>query len=372
MYSDDEEGEEDEDDDGRYLAEAMNRSNYSGEHSPGLDVGRGSDIVHLSQTSSDDDVEFEGSHSQRYSTNYPSHEPEPFDESERYSESVGDDDDADDDDGGGKDVGYSRNDGNEDGAYAAGLVGSFGQADVETSKTPLARALRLFQQRQENSSPLPGRGGRGGRASGRASKKRGGNGVLQNKPVTFHTRIRSSGYGAAATSSPSIRTRGGGTRGSGRRGGGGVRARGGGEAGLDSTAASRRRQAERLNQLVELDNPPPTQPQPQHSLASPLHNGAILGLSYSPSDGGTRIATCSVDQTVCLTRLPVARHGDDGVASFTGHTDRVTSVQWGVSSSRPQQPLSVPLPPNHRLHVSCFYNVLLRLDSTFRTSLRVS
>lgn len=57
-----------------------------------------------------------------------------------------------------------------------------------------------------------------------------------------------------------------------------------------------------------------------------VHAGPVLRLEYSPD--GTRLLTCGADRTACALKLPVAKYGGDGT-SFLGHDGPVTGGCWG-------------------------------------------
>jgi WD40 repeat protein len=71
-------------------------------------------------------------------------------------------------------------------------------------------------------------------------------------------------------------------------------------------------------------------PQPQHTITE-LHNGPICRAEFAAD--GSRLATCSSDQTAHCLRLPVAKHNGDGV-TCTGHTGRVSSVSFSSRGDR--------------------------------------
>jgi hypothetical protein len=168
---------------------------------------------------------------------------------------------------------------------------------------PVGRALRLSKQCSE---------------SGAAKSSRGrGGGKLLDKPTTFHTRIKSSGYGSKDSVPWSLRARGGQTMGTSR-----PRGRGQRTGSLDKAPTRHRKET---LAGVDLDDwSAPTAPQPQHTIGE-LHSGPICCAVFSPD--GHRLATSSSDQTAHCLRLPVAKHHGDGLAC-TGHCARVSSVSF--------------------------------------------
>ena len=167
---------------------------------------------------------------------------------------------------------------------------------------PIGRGLRLSAQCSEGPS----------QSRSQDRKK----GPLMDQPVTFHTRIKSSGYGSPGPN------RGGraakrGSRSPGSRGRGG---------GLNVNTAAERR--ERVNYGHD---GPPIEPQPQHTIVG-LHNGPISCVTFSAD--GSRIATSSADTTAHITRLPVSKHKGDAGVTCTGHTGRLSSVAFSSRGDR--------------------------------------
>jgi len=76
--------------------------------------------------------------------------------------------------------------------------------------------------------------------------------------------------------------------------------------------------------------PPPVEPQPRNALpgGAPLHNGAVVRLAYSGDAG--RLLTASADKTARVLKLPLARFGGEGT-SLVGHNGGLNSASWSHS-----------------------------------------
>lgn len=123
--------------------------------------------------------------------------------------------------------------------------------------------------------------------------------LLQDKPVVFHSRIRSSGYG----NSPSLL--GGGQKSKSRPAGGGLAAAGAGWA-RRTTSGTRRSPTPLLKQY-----PVDCGPLIRHQIANdPLPSSEVCPPLLHVAYGGDAqsLATASMDGTVHLYRLPVAKH----------------------------------------------------------------
>ena len=140
--------------------------------------------------------------------------------------------------------------------------------------------------------------------------KSGSSTLAKDRPVTFHTSIKSSGYGLVhekrilgkKPAPGKLPSAGGGSS----KGGGGVGA-----------MALRRNYPVECGVLSHL--------QPQHTTTA--HQGAALRLSFAPD--GSRLATTGADRTARALRLPVAKHGGEG-STFMGHNGAVTDVAWSA------------------------------------------
>jgi WD40 repeat protein len=203
----------------------------------------------------------------------------------------------------GLDTSFERGDGDD----GDGIVSIF-----PTAPLPKGSALLADPVLKSESSTASSKAGSSSSYSSLSSSKR----VMQNKPVTFHTKVRSSGYGPEPPRQMfKPRTNGGASAGgkalkkppsSGGGGGGGA-----GGAKLQYPSSS----------------DPPVFFQAKHQLAggAPLHHAAVLRCAYSPD--GSRLVTASVDKTARVLRLPLARHAGDGT-DLIGHTGAVGAVSW--------------------------------------------
>lgn len=133
---------------------------------------------------------------------------------------------------------------------------------------------------------------------------------LSDRPVTFHSNVKSSGYGLTH---PKQRL--------GQRPGApqrsksvGVTSRG--PKGVGAAALSRR---------YPVDCGAISTPQPQHVLpnGAPVHAGAALRVAYAPD--GSRLVSCGTDRAARALRLPIARHAGDG-STFIGHNAPVVAA----------------------------------------------
>eukprot|EP00793_Prasinoderma_coloniale_P001463 PRCOL_00005238-RA len=197
----------------------------------------------------------------------------------------------------------------------AGAADQHGGADAAlsifpTAELPLNSPLRVGQAASVNSSA--GALERGAHTtnsapSRRQSAGRNDSGRPGNRPVTFRSRIKSSGYGSEApwrkpTTAKVAK----------RKGSGAIKGPNGGSA---------------LPRQYPLDSEPPLCYQAKHALPdnAPVHGGAIVRLAFSPD--GARLVTASADKTARCLRLPMSRHAGDGT-DFIGHTAGVSDARW--------------------------------------------
>ena len=157
------------------------------------------------------------------------------------------------------------------------------------------------QAAQSRQRRISGSGTRKPSVGGRAPK---------DMPVTFHAKVKSSGYNAG----PPVMTMFG-RRPAPKKG---------------STAATtgpRRPTAGPSAPGYGLDHGPPVHPQPKNNLNA-LHNGPILSLAYA-NDGKT-LASTSQDATVRVVRLPVSAHGDRGQFTLQAHRQAVNMCSFSL------------------------------------------
>jgi WD40 repeat protein len=142
-------------------------------------------------------------------------------------------------------------------------------------------------------------------SSGSAGNKKS---LTADKPIVFHSRIKSSGYGSAK---PQY----------------GIGARK--SAVKKSSSGSGISKAEKK---YPVDCVLMTEYQPEHASPTPLHSGPISRLCYS-SDA-QRLLTASFDMTARISRLPLAKHRDTGL-QLIGHNGPVRSAKWSHSNKVP-------------------------------------
>ena len=152
----------------------------------------------------------------------------------------------------------------------------------------------------------------GSAASSTASSSTSGRGkgkgkARANRPVTFQSKVRSSGYGSTA---PVMKMFSGGPS---QRGKG----KGKGKARAETAHA------------YDVNCEPPSVYQARHSTDSALHQGPIFRTAYAPN--AKRVALASADGTMRVLQLPVAKHTIG--PAYRGHDAPVTCVEWSASSS---------------------------------------
>eukprot|EP00002_Diphylleia_rotans_P035481 TRINITY_DN7750_c0_g1_i1.p1 TRINITY_DN7750_c0_g1~~TRINITY_DN7750_c0_g1_i1.p1 ORF type:complete len:881 (+),score=138.30 TRINITY_DN7750_c0_g1_i1:71-2713(+) len=125
-------------------------------------------------------------------------------------------------------------------------------------------------------------------------------GKVVDKPVTFHNRIKSSGYG----STPPVILKG--------------------KQVLKRSGSS----SSLLERKYPVNCNPPHIPQPR-AASIPPHTGAILRVVYSNS--GERIASCSSDKVVREVKLPLAKFKGDGT-DYRGHNGPVLSLSYNLKN----------------------------------------
>ena len=116
---------------------------------------------------------------------------------------------------------------------------------------------------------------------------------IQDKPVTFHKKIKSSGYGSKA---------------------------------------KRPKKPKFFKQegSYPATSNPPNKIQEEHLFAkeSPLHSAGIFNIKYNRDS--TRLATCGGDSTAFIVKLPVAKYRGDRIP-LVGHEGGISVVSWNSS-----------------------------------------
>ncbi|KAL4175706.1 hypothetical protein KRP22_000668 [Phytophthora ramorum] len=136
-----------------------------------------------------------------------------------------------------------------------------------------------------------------------------------NQPVTFHTRIKSSGYGSSSSSFGSRRTPPK-PRTTSRKSISDTRAKGG--ASSASVGLYLKEYPTSCGLLQHY--------QPKHALPpKALHHGAILHIEYS-SDAKW-LATSGTDRVAQICKLPFSRFGGEGNV-YVGHDQAVRAIHW--------------------------------------------
>lgn len=125
-----------------------------------------------------------------------------------------------------------------------------------------------------------------------ATSKRPKKKTVKDLPVTFHKKVKSSGYGAS------------------------------------NKAISKKPPVKRPAQLME--SPPVSQDPANTWLGGKLYHSAVFQLAFSPD--GLRLAVCGSDSTCFLVKLPVARYKGERTP-LIGHEQSVTCLSWSSSSS---------------------------------------
>ncbi|KAE9347594.1 hypothetical protein PR003_g6852 [Phytophthora rubi] len=150
--------------------------------------------------------------------------------------------------------------------------------------------------------------------SARKTPPKGANNL--DKPVTFHTRIKSSGYGSAAT----LRRTPPKSRMVARKPNSGSRSKG---AGSSTLVGSYLKEYPMNCGLLQ-------HYQPKNSLPpKTLHQGAILHVEYS-SDAKW-LATSGNDRVAQVCKLPFSRFGGEGNV-FVGHDQAVRAIHWSQNN----------------------------------------
>ena len=144
-----------------------------------------------------------------------------------------------------------------------------------------------------------------------------------DRPVTFNTRIRSSGYGAEPPRQMLFRPMTNAAK-----------------ARLDEERRQRQRAgsggggASAANGSIRYPSrsAPPASFQAKHAYPddAPAHDAAILRCEYSPD--GSRLITTSADETARVTRLPLSRHRGDG-DTYVGHAGSVSDACWSSNGA---------------------------------------
>lgn len=122
-----------------------------------------------------------------------------------------------------------------------------------------------------------------------------GNKKMQDKPVTFHTRIKSSGYGASASNLKK------------------------GKKKLEKASIK--------NLVYPTDASHPSILQSENLLPDdiPLHNGPINRILYSRD--AKKLASCGGDGAAFILKLPISKHRGDRIA-LVGHELPVCDIDW--------------------------------------------
>lgn len=131
-----------------------------------------------------------------------------------------------------------------------------------------------------------------------APKQRSKGSVVLNKPVTFHAKVKSSGYGSAKPQGPRLDLQGP----------------------FSKPKPARQKSAEprvRIAKTYPVDCAPLSAHQPQHDLPEPVHLGAPINcLSFD--SGGKLLCTGSNDCTARLLRLPCSRQPRQSTSGCAG------------------------------------------------------
>lgn len=134
-----------------------------------------------------------------------------------------------------------------------------------------------------------------------------------DKPVTFHTRIKSSGYGSSSILMSSVRTS---------------------QKLLRRSSSDHRAKGSKLVGSYLKEYPTKCELlqhyQPKHALLpKALHQGAILHIEYS-SDAKW-LATSGNDRVAQVCKLPFSRYKGEGNA-FVGHNEAVRAIHWSQNN----------------------------------------
>lgn len=121
-------------------------------------------------------------------------------------------------------------------------------------------------------------------------------GKIENKPVTFHKKIKSSGYGA------------------------------------NQKPAKRPKNLLATVKPYPMSCPPPSILDEDQNFPkdSPLHNGPIFNISYSKD--GTRLGSCGGDGAAYILKLPISKYKGDRIP-LVGHEFQVNSITWSSDCS---------------------------------------
>ena len=115
---------------------------------------------------------------------------------------------------------------------------------------------------------------------------------IKNLPVTFHKKVKSSGYGAS------------------------------------NKPASRKLSGSRAGTVVESV---PNQPDPVNTwTGGSLYNSAVFQVAFSPD--GTRLGVCGSEATSFLVKLPVVRYKGERTP-LIGHEQSISGLSWSSGSS---------------------------------------
>ena len=191
------------------------------------------------------------------------------------------------------------------------------QAPVRGS--PLARALAADLPAPSGAPPPPGGssggcGGSGGRGSSSGAKGSGGG--PENKPVTFHRKVASSGYGKP----PVMKLHAGGP------------STAAAAAARASAALNLGRGAAALVRKYTPADAPMTHLQTANSAAAPSLLAPLLRMAFAPD--ASRLALAAADGSVSLLRLPARRHYASAAQTppaLAGHRRTVHSAAFSFS-----------------------------------------
>ncbi|CAG9466750.1 unnamed protein product [Pedinophyceae sp. YPF-701] len=164
----------------------------------------------------------------------------------------------------------------------------------------------------ESAKPPPARSASERKPAG-AAARRGLQKTNSDKPVTFHTSIKSSGYGMLYPKNVI-----------GQRPNAPIKNPTAPRSRAPGTAA--------LSKQYPVACGPLTHLQERNCMPrrEPAHRGPIVRLDFSPD--GSRLATASIDRTARALRLPVSKHRGDG-SNFMGHDAPLTDVSWAQSGT---------------------------------------
>lgn len=186
--------------------------------------------------------------------------------------------------------------------------------DTSKQKSP-AKAVGQGKTASKGAKPCQSAVKRPGTNAGGLLNRKAPSKKLEDLPVTFHRKVKSSGYGLVHGP-----TRLGSSRPSPVK------------VAHNQTPGTKVFMMTKAMRQYPLSCGPLTCGQEQHTLPgrAPVHGGAIVSMTYAP-DGG-RLLTCGGDKMARSLRLPLSRHQGDG-CSFLGHNGPLTSAVWSLDGS---------------------------------------